>query len=67
MEPQTILVNQHIDDLRQTAREVRATGPSESASALYSLRHNVGWRLVSLGLMLISPGQAADRPIARMA
>ncbi len=66
MELQTILVNQRIDDLRQTAREVRA-GSNESGGTFRAIRRTVGWRLVGLGLTLVSQGQGADRQIARTA
>jgi hypothetical protein len=68
VELQTSLVNHHIDDLQQTAREVRAgSGSGAAGGSLRTLRRNIGWRLVSLGLALVSHGQPTDRPLIRMA
>jgi hypothetical protein len=56
MELQTTLVNNRIDDLRQTAAEVHATpapkADSGSGSALGGLRRGLGLRLIGLGKAL---------------
>ena len=71
MELQTNLVNNRIDDLRQTAAEVHATpAPSnaESGSALIGLRHGLGLRLIGLGQALANQSQVSKTGTAsRMA
>ena len=64
MELQSSLVNSHIDELRQTARELRvvSTPTQPSDSSLNGLRRSLGWRLIGLGLSLVSQGQSSSRP-----
>ena len=66
MELQTSLVNSHIEDLHRTAREVHASAPTvakpPSGSSLDGLRRSLGWRLVGIGLALVSQGQSPSRP-----
>jgi len=72
MELQTNLVNNRIDDLRQTASEVHATpapkADAGSGSALGGLRQGLGLRLIGIGQLLAKPTQTSNTGTApRMA
>jgi hypothetical protein len=64
MEVQSSLVNSRIDDLRRTARELHVVpAPTQpTASSLQGIRRSLGWRLIGLGLSLVSQGQSSSRP-----
>lgn len=72
MELQANLVNNRIDDLRQTASEVHATpamkADSGSGSAIGDLRRGLGLRLIGIGQALANQTQGSTAGTApRMA